>query len=42
MNIQKAKYETVYQSPNWDKRLREWCKENRKAKAKAKKQKGKK
>jgi hypothetical protein len=24
---------TTYQSPNWDKRLNEYCKENRKAKA---------
>ena len=32
---------TIYQSPNWNKRLSEWCKENRRRKAKAKKQKGK-
>jgi hypothetical protein len=27
------KIKTTYQSPNWDKRLNEYCKENRKAKA---------
>ena len=32
---------TIYQSPNWNKRLSEWCKENRRRKAKSKKQKGK-
>ena len=32
---------TIYQSPNWNKRLSEWCKENRRRKAKAKEQKGK-
>ena len=30
---------TIYQSPNWNKRLTERCKQNRRRKAKAKKQK---
>jgi hypothetical protein len=29
-------YKTTYQSPNWNKRLREWCKENRRRKTAAK------
>jgi hypothetical protein len=27
------KIKTTYQSPNWDKRINEYCKENKKAKA---------
>ena len=30
---QMIKIKTTYQSKNWDKRLSEWCAENRKAKA---------
>ena len=32
---------TIYQSPNWNKRLKKWCKENRRKKAKAKNRKEK-
>ena len=34
MQIQILK--TTYQSPNWNKRLKEWCKENRRKKQKGK------